>query len=105
MKAFIEVFLETGTNKIVIGMPHRGRLNVLANVMGKPLEKIFAEFQGAVPDQDSGTSGAFSGDVKYHLGTTFERDYKGKWLSMTILANPSHLECGNPVVSGRVRAE
>ena len=102
MKAAMDVISETGGQKVVIGMPHRGRLNLLANVIRKPLEVIFAEFQGVLPEtfQDG------SGDVKYHLGTSYERTYpNGKKMTCEVLANPSHLECINPVVMGRVRAE
>ena len=84
-------------------MPHRGRLNVLANVMGKPYAAILSEFQGnaAKPDEVLG-----SGDVKYHLGTSTDRELPtagGVHLSLT--ANPSHLEAVNPVVMGKVRAK
>lgn len=88
-------------------MPHRGRLSFLANVVRKPLETIFAEFQGSVPtDLNDGQHFNHSGDVKYHLGTHYTKTYPdGKDFSVEILANPSHLECVNPVVMGRVRAE
>lgn len=91
-------------------MPHRGRMNVLGNVVRKPLEQIFNEFQGKLPSespeqmmlQDS----ALSGDVKYHLGTTFTKTYPdGRKLTSTVLANPSHLETIDPVAIGRARAE
>jgi len=80
---------------------------MLANVVRKPLETIFAEFQGVMPVEDKEANWqANSGDVKYHLGTSFTREYPdGKHLTVEILANPSHLECVNPVVMGRVRAE
>jgi 2-oxoglutarate dehydrogenase E1 component len=86
---------------IVIGMSHRGRLNVLANLMEKPLEAILSEFQGgsALPDDFQG-----AGDVKYHLGTSTDRDVDGHNVHISLTPNPSHLEAVNPVVVGRVRA-
>lgn len=95
-----------GANGFVIGMPHRGRLSVLGNVVRKPLEIIFAEFQGIrAADEQETYSSHGGGDVKYHLGTTYTSKYKGKEISVTLMANPSHLEAVNPVVMGRVRAE
>lgn len=93
---------QLGLEEIVIGMAHRGRLNVLANVMGKPFSAIFAEFQGksANPDDVQG-----SGDVKYHLGTSTDREFDGKNVHLSLTANPSHLEAVNPVVLGKVRAK
>lgn len=107
MKTAMDALVATGCQKAVIGMPHRGRLNMLANVVRKPLETIFAEFQGVMPSEDPDTNHQQnSGDVKYHLGTSFTREYPdGKALTVEVLANPSHLECINPVVMGRVRAE
>ena len=85
-------------------MPHRGRLNFLANVVRKPLDIIFAEFAGVVPNDNEHES--HSGDVKYHLGTHYTKTYPdGNEFTIEILANPSHLECVNPVVMGRVKAE
>merc|ERR1719197_917344 len=86
-------------------MPHRGRLNVLGNVVRKPLEQIFAEFQGvANPNPDEDFSG--SGDVKYHLGMSYTRPtVGGKTVNMSLVANPSHLEAVNPVVEGKTRAK
>ena len=80
---------------------------MLANVVRKPMEIIFAEFQGVTPKKDQEANWhENSGDVKYHLGTNFTREYPdGKKLTVEILANPSHLECINPVVMGKVRAE
>ena len=85
-------------------MPHRGRLNVLANVVRKPLEQLFAEFHGAVPIANDEFN--FSGDVKYHLGTSIEKYYEedGKQMRIEVLANPSHLEAVDPVVLGKTRA-
>ncbi len=93
---------QLGLKEIVVGMAHRGRLNVLTNVMGKPFTAIFSEFQGvsAVPDDVQG-----SGDVKYHLGTSADRDFDGNVVHLSLTANPSHLECVNPVVIGKVRAK
>ena len=91
-----------GIEDVVIGMSHRGRLNVLANIMGKPLQTIFAEFQGisSKPDEIGG-----SGDVKYHLGTSSDREIEGKRVHLSLTPNPSHLEAVNPVVVGKVRAK
>src|SRR6516165_361113 len=93
---------EIGIREFVIGMPHRGRLNVLANFVGKPLAAIFAEFQGNAtqPEQVHG-----SGDVKYHLGTSGDREVGGRIVHLSLAANPSHLEAVNPVVLGKVRAK
>ncbi len=93
---------QLGLKEIVIGMAHRGRLNVLANVMSKPYTTIFAEFQGrsSIPEDSLG-----SGDVKYHLGTSSDRDFDGNNIHLSLTANPSHLEFVNPVVIGKVRAK
>jgi 2-oxoglutarate dehydrogenase E1 component len=91
-----------GVNEIVVGMPHRGRLNMLAAVMGKPYEKIFHEFQGG---STQGAEGFGSGDVKYHLGASSDRAFDGNEVHLTMNANPSHLEAVNPVVLGRTRAK
>ncbi|MBW7946477.1 MAG: 2-oxoglutarate dehydrogenase E1 component [Sphingomonadaceae bacterium] len=90
-----------GVKEIVIGMAHRGRLNVLANVMQKPFQAIFHEFAGGSsnPDDVGG-----SGDVKYHLGTSTDRDFDGNTVHLSLTPNPSHLEAVNPVVLGKVRA-
>jgi 2-oxoglutarate dehydrogenase E1 component len=91
-----------GVREIVIGMPHRGRLNVLSNVMGKPYRAIFHEFKGgsAHPEEVEG-----SGDVKYHLGTSSDRVFDGNEVHLSLTANPSHLEAVDPVVLGKVRAK
>ena len=91
-----------GVRDIVIGMPHRGRLSVLANVMQKPYRAIFNEFQGGSfkPEDVDG-----SGDVKYHLGASSDRDFDGNDVHLSLTANPSHLEAVNPVVIGKVRAK
>ena len=102
LDAAIKRAAEIGVEEIVLGMPHRGRLNVLANIMLKPYHAIFAEFQGgAVHPQDI----QGSGDVKYHLGTSVDRDLDGKLVHLSLTANPSHLEAVNPVVNGKVRAK
>ena len=93
---------QLGVEEVVIGMAHRGRLNVLANFMKKPYKAIFSEFQGN-PANPSDVQG--SGDVKYHLGTSSDRDFDGNIVHLTLQANPSHLEVVNPVVVGRVRAK
>jgi 2-oxoglutarate dehydrogenase E1 component len=91
-----------GVEEIILGMPHRGRLNVLANVMGKPFRAIFNEFKGgsASPDDVEG-----SGDVKYHLGASSDREFDGNNVHLSLTANPSHLEIVDPVVLGKVRAK
>ena len=102
LNAVIKRAAEVGVEEIVFGMPHRGRLNVLANIMLKPYQAIFAEFQGgaAHPQDIQG-----SGDVKYHLGTSVDRDFDDKQVHLSLTANPSHLEAVNPVVNGKVRAK
>jgi len=91
-----------GAREIIFGMPHRGRLSVLATVMGKPYRAIFNEFQGGSfkPDSVDG-----SGDVKYHLGASSDREFDGNKIHISLTANPSHLEAVNPVVLGKVRAK
>ncbi len=93
---------QLGMKELVIGMPHRGRLNVLTNVMGKPFAALFSEFQGN-PANPADVQG--SGDVKYHLGTSTDRDFNGTSVHLSLTANPSHLEAVNPVVLGKVRAK
>eukprot|EP00331_Platyophrya_macrostoma_P011783 CAMPEP_0176429856 /NCGR_PEP_ID=MMETSP0127-20121128/13936_1 /TAXON_ID=938130 /ORGANISM="Platyophrya macrostoma, Strain WH" /LENGTH=999 /DNA_ID=CAMNT_0017811693 /DNA_START=78 /DNA_END=3077 /DNA_ORIENTATION=- len=90
--------------RVVLGMPHRGRLNTLTNVLGKHEKDIFSEFQELHAFFDEEVWGN-SGDVKYHLGTTYDKTFPdGHHMSLNILANPSHLEAGNPVVAGNARA-
>ncbi len=93
---------QLGLEDIVIGMPHRGRLSVLANVMEKPYRAIFNEFQGGSfkPEDVDG-----SGDVKYHLGASSDRSFDDNTVHLSLTANPSHLEAVNPVVLGKVRAK
>lgn len=100
MKALIDRSVDYGVKDVVIGMPHRGRLNVLSNVVRKPNESIFSEFAGSADGADEG-----SGDVKYHLGMNFERPTpSGKRVQLSLVANPSHLEAEDPVVLGKTRA-
>ncbi len=90
-----------GAKEIKIGMPHRGRLNVLANVMGKPYKSIFSEFFGKSVSQKKD----FEGDVKYHLGASSNREFDGNSVHISLTDNPSHLEAVNPVVLGQTRAK
>lgn len=101
MKQVIDRSTEYGVESVIMGMPHRGRLNVLANVCRKPLEQIFSQF-AALEATDDG-----SGDVKYHLGTYIERLNRitNKNIRLAVVANPSHLEAVDPVVQGKARAE
>ncbi|HWG03990.1 MAG TPA: 2-oxoglutarate dehydrogenase E1 component, partial [Beijerinckiaceae bacterium] len=91
-----------GVREIVLGMAHRGRLNVLGQVLGKPNRAIFNEFKGGsfTPDEIEG-----SGDVKYHLGASSDREFDGNRVHLSLTANPSHLEIADPVVLGKVRAK
>ena len=101
MHAMIESVVASGTDEIVIGMPHRGRLNTLVNIVKKPLSALFSEFAGASfkPDDVQG-----SGDVKYHLGTSTDVEIGGRMVHISLQPNPSHLEAVDPVVVGKVRA-
>jgi 2-oxoglutarate dehydrogenase E1 component len=90
-----------GAKEIKIGMPHRGRLNVLANVMKKPMKAIFNEFFG----KSVTSKKDFEGDVKYHLGASADREFDGNPVHISLTDNPSHLEAVNPVVLGQVRAK
>ncbi|MCK9913603.1 2-oxoglutarate dehydrogenase E1 component [Microbacteriaceae bacterium K1510] len=91
-----------GVKEIVLGMPHRGRLNVLTQVMGKPHRVLFHEFKGgsATPDEVEG-----SGDVKYHLGASSDREFDNNKVHLSLTPNPSHLEIVDPVTLGKVRAK
>ncbi len=91
-----------GLKEVVLGMAHRGRLNVLTNVMGKPHRAVFHEFKGGsyAPDDVEG-----SGDVKYHLGASSDREFDNNKVHLSLTANPSHLEIVNPVVMGKARAK
>src|SRR5687767_10782576 len=101
LEAVIKYGGQLGVREIIYGMAHRGRLNVLANVMAKPYRVIFHEFSGgtANPEDVGG-----SGDVKYHLGTSTDREFDAVKVHMSLVANPSHLEAVDPVVLGKVRA-
>lgn len=102
MKAVIDSCSSLGVDSFVVGMPHRGRLNVLANVCRKPLEQIICQFDSKLEPSDEG-----SGDVKYHLGMCHERLNRltNKNIKLSVVANPSHLEAVNPVVQGKTKAE
>ncbi|SEJ54542.1 2-oxoglutarate dehydrogenase E1 component [Cyclobacterium xiamenense] len=102
LDALINKASDLGVEEVMIGMAHRGRLNVLANIMGKTYEQIFSEFEGtAKPDLTMG-----DGDVKYHMGFSSEVPAKnGKLMILKLAPNPSHLEAVNPVVEGFVRAK
>jgi 2-oxoglutarate dehydrogenase E1 component len=102
LDALIEESSALGVEQLVIGMPHRGRLNVLVNLLGKPLERMFSEFEGSfVPEHVQG-----HGDVKYHLGYSSRRESRdGRVIHLNLHYNPSHLEFVNPVVLGSVRAK
>jgi 2-oxoglutarate dehydrogenase E1 component len=91
-----------GVKEIILGMAHRGRLNVLAQVMAKPHRVIFHEFKGGSATSDDVEG---SGDVKYHLGASSDREFDGNRVHLSLTANPSHLEIVNPVVLGKVRAK
>jgi 2-oxoglutarate dehydrogenase E1 component len=93
---------QLGVREVVVGMAHRGRLNMLTNVLGKSFTALFAEFQGT-PTNPEDVQG--SGDVKYHMGASSDRDYDGNTIHLSLTANPSHLEVVNPVVIGKVRAK
>src|SRR5262249_35864010 len=102
MTALIEHGGDLGVEEMVFGMPHRGRLTVLANVLRKPWEMILAEFEGAQLAHEA----TGDGDVKYHLG--YSRDHttrSGRRVHLSLAANPSHLEAINPVIEGMVRAK
>ncbi|PCI32857.1 MAG: 2-oxoglutarate dehydrogenase E1 component [Alphaproteobacteria bacterium] len=102
LEAIIKTGGQNGVEEIIIGMPHRGRLNVLANVMSKPIRAIFHEFHGGSykPDDVEG-----SGDVKYHLGASSDRSFDGNDVHLSLTPNPSHLEAVNPVALGKTRAK
>eukprot|EP00040_Diaphanoeca_grandis_P011699 m.60001 g.60001 ORF g.60001 m.60001 type:complete len:1002 (-) comp22788_c0_seq1:200-3205(-) len=101
MIRMIERASSHGVELIVMGMPHRGRLNVLHNVFRKPISMIFNEFTSTTGPEEWGGSG----DVKYHLGMSSKVEIEGREMQLSLLANPSHLEAVNPVVVGKVRAE
>jgi 2-oxoglutarate dehydrogenase E1 component len=114
LKDGIDRASELGAHSFVLGMPHRGRLNVLANVMRKPMPLIFSEFQGShykVEEYSkkltrNNQHWGMSGDVKYHLGSSMDRTYPdGRKIHLSLVANPSHLECVDPLVVGKARAK
>jgi len=110
LKDAIDRASELGAHSFIIGMPHRGRLNVLANVMRKPMVTIFSEFAGTHYNEEDHTKSnevwKSAGDVKYHLGSSMDRTYPdGRTIHLSLVANPSHLECVNPVVMGKTRAK
>ncbi|WP_426700103.1 2-oxoglutarate dehydrogenase E1 component [Rhodanobacter sp. Col0626] len=102
LEAIIQLASHHGVTDVVLGMAHRGRLNVLSQVLRKPHRAIFHEFKGGsfLPDDVEG-----SGDVKYHLGASADREFDGRKVHLSLLANPSHLEIVDPVVLGKVRAK
>jgi 2-oxoglutarate dehydrogenase E1 component len=102
LEAVIKYGGADGVRTMVLGMSHRGRLNVLANVLAKPYRAIFSEFAGgsANPEDVGG-----SGDVKYHLGTSSDREFDGIRVHLSLVPNPSHLEAVDPVVLGKTRAQ
>ncbi len=103
LQAALQTASEVGVEEIVIGMPHRGRMNVLTTVMGKPYAEMFSLFHGNLDFPEWIDS---SGDVKYHLGASSDRDMgDGRTLHLSLTANPSHLEVVNPVVCGKTRAK
>ncbi|KAK1434686.1 hypothetical protein QVD17_00435 [Tagetes erecta] len=106
MKEMFDRSADLGVENIVIGMSHRGRLNVLGNVVRKPLRQIFNEFSGGTKPIDDGELYTGTGDVKYHLGTSYDRATRGgKHIHLSLVANPSHLEAVDPVVIGKTRAK
>jgi 2-oxoglutarate dehydrogenase E1 component len=102
LEAVIKYGGQAGVSEVVLGMAHRGRLNILTNVMHKPYRVLFHEFAGgsANPEDVGG-----SGDVKYHLGTSTDREFDGVKIHLSLAPNPSHLECVDPVVLGKSRAK
>ena len=104
LDSIIEVGAKLGISEFVLGMAHRGRLNILANIMGKSIENIFSEFSGKNYNEDE--SEIFGGDVKYHMGFSSDKHTRlGQQVHLSMPPNPSHLEAINPVVEGVVRAK
>ncbi len=101
LHAMIETAAKDGVGEVAIGMPHRGRLNTLVNIVRKPFTALFSEFGGASPKPDDVQG---SGDVKYHLGTSTDIEMAGHSVHISLQPNPSHLEAVDPVVVGKVRA-
>ena len=105
LRLIINRAVELGVDKIIVGMPHRGRINAMIRLVHKELDQILAGFHGAVPIVDENAWGT-AGDVKYHLGSIYEyTDKSGKKIEIQLMPNPSHLESIDPVTMGRVRAE
>jgi len=102
LEKIIDVSAKSGVKKVVIGMAHRGRLNTLTGIMGKPYHQMISEFKGT-PGMPEGVTK--SGDVKYHMGYASTREIAGNKIDLSLAFNPSHLEAVNPVVTGRVRAK
>jgi 2-oxoglutarate dehydrogenase E1 component len=102
MEQILKRGAQLGVEEVLIGMPHRGRLNILANILNKPYKAIFSEFAGNASSPE-GIAG--SGDVKYHLGTSSYREFDNKSIHLSLAPNPSHLEAVNTVVLGKVRAK
>uniref|UniRef100_A0A8P4GNY8 2-oxoglutarate dehydrogenase complex component E1 n=1 Tax=Dicentrarchus labrax TaxID=13489 RepID=A0A8P4GNY8_DICLA len=102
LKTIIDMSSQSGVESVIMGMPHRGRLNVLANVIRKELDQIFCQFDSKLEAADEG-----SGDVKYHLGMYHKRMNRvsDRYITMSLMANPSHLEAVDPVVQGKTKAE
>ncbi|XP_067340579.1 2-oxoglutarate dehydrogenase complex component E1 isoform X5 [Channa argus] len=102
LKTLIDRSSQSGVESVIMGMPHRGRLNVLANVIRKELDQIFCQFDSKLEAADEG-----SGDVKYHLGMYHKRMNRvsDRYITMSLMANPSHLEAVDPVVQGKTKAE
>jgi 2-oxoglutarate dehydrogenase E1 component len=102
LEAIMRRAVGMGAKEIIYGMPHRGRMNVLTTILGKPYAELLSIFHGNVDFPDWVNS---SGDVKYHLGVSSDREIEGRKVHVSLLANPSHLEAVNPVVAGKVRAK
>ncbi len=102
MEAAVATAARLGVQEVVLGMPHRGRLNVLTAFMGKPYPAMLSEFAGNLANPDFINA---SGDVKYHLGISTDKEFEGNEVHLSLTANPSHLEAVNPVVTGKVRAK
>jgi len=103
LEVLCEVASSHGVENLVFGMPHRGRLSVMANTLGKPLPLMFNEFDMHKAELAASVQG--TGDVKYHLGASSDRFFNDRRLHMSMTANPSHLEAVNPVVEGKTRAK
>ncbi|MEQ2184749.1 hypothetical protein GOODEAATRI_011321 [Goodea atripinnis] len=109
LKTIIDKSSQCGVESVILGMPHRGRLNVLANVIRKDLDQIFCQFDSKLEAADEVRTTKYfgSGDVKYHLGMYHKRMNRvsDRYISLSLMANPSHLEAVDPVVQGKTKAE